>query len=60
MGFTVYLLSRFRLVFLPITLVSFPPGVILLNCSTVPRDSATDIEKNLNKARWSKSDPTEA
>ncbi len=31
--------------FLPSTLASLPPGVMLLSCSTVPRDSATDIEK---------------
>ncbi len=43
------LLSRFRLVFLPTTLASVPPGVMLLNRNTVPRDSATDIEKTSRK-----------
>ncbi len=45
MGFKVFLLSWFHLVFLPSTLVSLPPGVMLLNCSIAPRDSATDNEK---------------
>ncbi len=31
--------------FLPTTLASLPHGVMLLNRSTTPRDSATDIEK---------------
>ncbi len=35
--------------FLPTTLVSLPSGVMLLNCSTAPRDSATDIEKTSRK-----------
>ncbi len=43
--FKVFLLSRFHLMFLPSTLASLPPGVMLLNCSVAPRDSATDIEK---------------
>ncbi len=43
------LLSHFRLVFLPTTLASLPPGVMLLSCSTVPRDSTTNIEKTSQK-----------
>ncbi len=43
--FGVFLLPRFYLVFLPSTLPSLPRGVMLLNCSTAPRDSATDIVK---------------
>ncbi len=35
--------------FLPTTLTSLPPGVMLLNCSTAPRDSATNIEKTSQK-----------
>ncbi len=50
MAFKVFL-SRFRLVFLPTTLASFPPGVMLLNRSSAPRDSATDIEKTSQKDR---------
>ncbi len=38
-------LSCFHLVFLPTTLAPLPPRVMLLNHSTAPRDSATDIEK---------------
>ncbi len=49
MVFKVFLLSRFRLVFLPTTLFSLPSGVMLLNRSTTPRDSATDIEKTSRK-----------
>ncbi len=60
MVFKVYLLSRFRLVFLLTTLASLPPGVMLLNCSTAPRDTAIDIEKNPEKAHWSESDLIEA
>ncbi len=44
-----FLLSLFRLVFLPITLASLPPRVMLLNHSTTPRDSATNIEKASQK-----------
>ncbi len=44
-----FLLSRFGLVFLFITLPSLPPGVMLLNRSSTPRDSATDIEKTFQK-----------
>ncbi len=44
-----FLLSRFRLVFLPTTLISLPPGVMLLNRSPTTRDSATDIEKTSRK-----------
>ncbi len=44
-----FLLTRFRLVFLPTTLASLPPGIMLLNRSTAPRDSATDIEKKFQK-----------
>ncbi len=42
-------LSRFCLVFLPTILATLPPGVMLLHCSTAPRDSATDIEKASRK-----------
>ncbi len=44
-----FLLSRFCLVFLPTTLASLPPGVMLLHHSTTPRDSATDIKKTYRK-----------
>ncbi len=43
------MIFRFHLVFLPTTLPSLPPGIMLLNCSTVPRDSATDIKKSSQK-----------
>ncbi len=36
-------------VFLPTTLASLPPGVMLLNRSTTPRVSATDIENTSRK-----------
>ncbi len=45
MVFKAFLLSRIHFVFLPSTLASLPSGVMLLNCSIAPRDSATDIEK---------------
>ncbi len=35
--------------FLPTTLTSLPPGVILLNHTTALTDSATDIEKTSRK-----------
>ncbi len=44
-----FLLSRFHLVFLPTTRTSLPFGVMLLNRSTAPRDSATDIKKTSQK-----------
>ncbi len=44
-----FLLSRFHLVFLPTTLASPPPGVMLLNRSTTPRDSTINIEKTSQK-----------
>ncbi len=40
-----FLFSRFCLAFLPTTFASLPPGVMLLNRRTTPRDSATEIEK---------------
>ncbi len=40
--------NLFCLVFLPTTLASLPPGVILSR-STAPRDSATNIEKTSRK-----------
>ncbi len=43
------MLSRFCLVFLPTTLASLPPGVMLLNRSTTLRDSTTDIEETYRK-----------
>ncbi len=50
MGFKVFLLFRFYLVFLPTTtLASLPPGIMLLDHSTAPRDSATNIEKTSQK-----------
>ncbi len=49
MVFKVFLLSRFGLMFLPSTLTPLPPGVMSLNRSTAPRDSATDIEKTSRK-----------
>ncbi len=49
MVFKVFLLSRFRLVFFLTTLVSHPPGVMLLNCSNTPRNSTTNIEKTSRK-----------
>ncbi len=60
MVFKVFLLSRFHLVFLPSTHASLPPEVTLLNCSTTPRDSATDIEKNPEKVRQRESNLIEA
>ncbi len=44
-----FLLSWFHLVFLPPTFASLPLGVMLLNRSITPRDSATDIEKTSQK-----------
>ncbi len=44
-----FLLSRLSLVFLPTTRASLPCGVMLLNCSTTPKDSATNIEKTYQK-----------
>ncbi len=49
--------SRFRLVFLPTTLASHPPGVMLLNHSTAPRDNATDIEKTSQKGTLERAEP---
>ncbi len=46
-----FLLSHFLLVFLPTTLASLSLGVMLINCTTTPRDSATNIEKNIPKRR---------
>ncbi len=44
-----FLLSGFCCVFLPTTLTSLPPGVMLLSRSTAPRDSATYIKKTSRK-----------
>ncbi len=44
-----FLLSQFRLVFLPTTHASLPPGVMLLNRSNAPRDNATNIKKTSQK-----------
>ncbi len=44
-----FFLSCFHLVFLPTSLTSLPPGVMLLNRSTTPRDNATDIKKDPEK-----------
>ncbi len=51
------LISRFRLVFLPTTLASLPPGVMLLNRYTAPRDSATNIEKTAQKGAREREQP---
>ncbi len=48
-----FLLSRFYLVFLPTSLDSLPPAVMLLDCSSAARDSATDIEKTSQKSTQS-------
>ncbi len=55
-----FLLSHFCLVFLPTTLASLPPGVMLLNRNTAPRDSAIDIEKHPKKVHRSESNLIEA
>ncbi len=47
-------------VFLPTTLTSFPPGVMLLNHSTTPRDSATDIEKTSRKSAPEREQPNKS
>ncbi len=52
-----FLLSRFRLVFLPTTLASLPPGVMLLNHSTIPWNSTTDIEKTSRKGTPEREQP---
>ncbi len=52
-----FLLSCFLLVFLPTTLTSLPPGVMLLNHSIAPRDSATDIEKTSQKGAPEREQP---
>ncbi len=49
MVFKVFLLSLFHLVFLLTILASLPPGVMLLNRSTTPRDSATNNKKTYQK-----------
>ncbi len=53
----VFLLSHFRLVFLPTTLASLPPGVMLLDRSTALRDSATDIGKTSQKGTSEREQP---
>ncbi len=52
-----FLLSRFGLVLLSTTLVSLPPGVMLLICSTTPRDSAADIERMSRKGTLERERP---
>ncbi len=42
---------------LPTTLVSLPPGVMLLNRATIPRDSATSIEKTSQKGAPEREQP---
>ncbi len=49
MIFKVFLLSHFRLVFLPTTLTSLHPRVMLLSHSTTLSDSATGIKKTSQK-----------
>ncbi len=44
-----FLFSRFHFVFLPTTLASLSPRVMLLNRSIAPRDSATDTGKTSQK-----------
>ncbi len=51
------MLSHFCLVFLPTTFASLPPGVMFLNRSTTPRDSATDIEKTSQKGVLEREQP---
>ncbi len=46
-----------RLVFLPTTLASLPSGVMLLNRSTAPRGSATDIKKTSQKGTPEREQP---
>ncbi len=46
----VFFVIYFHLVFVPTTLASLPPGVMLLNRSTALTDSATDIEKMPKKS----------
>ncbi len=56
-GFKFLLLSHFHLMFLPTNLITLPPGVMLLNRSTAPRDSTTDVEKkHPRKGHQSESD----
>ncbi len=52
--------SFFHLVFLPTTLTSLPPEVLLLNHNTTPRDSATKSKKHPKKSRLSESNLIEA
>ncbi len=35
--------------FLPTTLTSLPPGVMLFNCSIAPKDGATNMKKTSRK-----------
>ncbi len=57
MGFKVFLLSRFHLVFLSTTLISLLPGVMFLSRSTIPRDSATNIENASQKGAPGREQP---
>ncbi len=52
-----FLISRFHLVFLPTTLASLPPGVMLQYRSTAPRDSANDIEETSQKGASEREQP---
>ncbi len=52
-----FLSSHFCHVFLPTILTSLPPGVMLLNRSTSPRDSATNIEKISRKGTLERERP---
>ncbi len=52
------LLPRLHLVFLPTILASLPPRVMLLNRSTAPRDSTTDIEKTSRKGAAERKRPS--
>ncbi len=46
---SIFNTPSFHLVFLPTTLASLPPRVMLPNRSAAPRDSATDVQKNSRK-----------
>ncbi len=56
-GFKIFLLPRFCFVFLPTTLNSLHPEVMLLSRSTAPRDSATAIEKTSQKGTLQRERP---
>ncbi len=53
----VFFVISFPLVFLSPTLASLPPGVMLHNCCTTLRDSATDIKKTSQKGAPKREQP---